>query len=278
MFVLCLLVLAATPAKVNALFEKSAALQREGRFLEAQAPLLEILALVKDPASPDRVQAQNNLGTAYRRNGEAAKAISVLEPLVATLSTAKKPARPEDLRVSMNNLAMAYLYGDRTADAKKLWERCLTFVPKTGDDEEAARVLDNLAGLLLSVNDAAGALPLATRASVVWLKLHGKESIDYGVSQSVLGTIALRQGRLDEGRTHLRAALAIHGKVLGEAHPDNAKIFNLLGELEFLAGRADAARQALVRSMEISKAAGFAFEHPQVQAAVAGLKALDRAK
>jgi Flp pilus assembly protein TadD len=89
---------------------------------------------------------------------------------------------------------------------------------------------------------------------LVWVKLDGKGSIDYGVSQSVLGTIALRQGRLDEGRTQLRAALAIHGKVLGEAHPDNAQILNLLGELEFLAGRADAARQALVRSMEISRA------------------------
>lgn len=271
---LAVLLVASTPQE---LLDQSAALQRAGKYKEAQAPLLEVLAQVKDPSSPVRRDAQNNLGTAYRRNGEAAQAVAVLEPLLAVISGSAKADR-EEKRIVMNNLAMAYLHAGRAADAQRLWERALALVPKTGDDEEAARALDNLAGLHLAANDPARAAPYATRAAAVWLRLHGKDSLDYGVSQSVLGTVAMRQGRFDAGRGHLQTALAIHIKVNGEAHPDCTPLYNLLGELEFLAGRFPQAREALTRSMQISKALGRPVEHPEVQAAVAGMLLIDRSQ
>jgi Tfp pilus assembly protein PilF len=261
------------PAEVQrarSLERQASELQRSGRYLDAEKPLLEAIALWTQYRGADDIEVLNdtmNLAVAYRRHGDAARAVPLLERASQGLAACKDADAPELRRRAMNNLAMAYQYADRRAEARKTWESLLEQLG-SAPSEERARVLDNLASLLREMGDLSHAEAYARRGYEDWRKLRGDEDVDTAVSLSVLGALESSTGRYKEARSHLEESLRITEKLRGPEHPEVA------GVLEVKTGHPQAARADYERSLAISRPrldAG----HSQITDALEGLRALD---
>ncbi len=273
-------VLAALPAaqakQARELEQQAHDLQAEGKFLEAQQPLQQAIALWEKAGPADRIEVLNdrvNLAAAYRRHGEPAKAVPLLEPTVKELQRLEHPDAPPMLRAALNNLATSYMYLERPADARHTWERCLALAGEGKPDAERARVLDNLAALELGEGDLDAADRYARKGYAEWIALRGKEDVDVAISTSTLGTIAMRRKKFDEARKLLHEALRVQEKLQGKDHPEVGAVLNLIGELELTTGHREAARTALERSYAIAKRS-LTEDSSQFQEAKAGLEKL----
>lgn len=270
------LAVAATPAEVakaEALMNEGFRLLNDGFFEEAQRPLLEATARWKKLGpkyEPDWRAAQNNLATAYRRQGKVELAIPILEEVVAAAGKVKGPDKLWRTRVALNNLGMAYKYANRSADARRVLDRAIGLAPSGPPDEELARELDNLANILIEDSDFMGAAPLLRRSTAAWLALRGRDDLDYGIAVATLGTLEMRQ-KLPGARGNLGEALRIVEKSLGPEHPEVSALLNLLGELEVREGHREAARKHFLRSLTIAEKALLP-DHPQLLEARAGVE------
>lgn len=272
--VVAAIVFAASPVDAEALMEEGSQLLAAGRFAEAQKPLTAAVAAWKALGpnyEADFARAQNNLATAFRRQGQFERAIALLEEVVKAAEVAKVERVPR-LRVSLNNLATAYMYAKRPAEARSSWERAIALAPKGAPDEELARELDNLATLVLDGGgDLSEADALLRRSTMAWLALRGKDDLDYGISLSVLGTVQMRREQYPAARKTLGQALKVQAKTLGPEHPDVGALLNLLGELEVRDGHPAVARPYFVRSLAIAKKS-LEPNHPQRLEAEDGLR------
>jgi tetratricopeptide (TPR) repeat protein len=251
-------------------------LQDQGKFAESKTVLLQAVERLKQLSGAARDEelqrAQNNLATAYRRLGEPKKAVELLEALVKP----KDPANAKDrvsLRVLLNNLAAAYRFAGQAPEARRALEMCVSLAPEP-PDEDAAIALDNLAALLIGEGDLDAAEKYARRGNAAWSALRGKEDIDYAISLATLGSIAAGRAKADEARRLYGESLRLQEKLRGPWHPDLGGLLNLIGLFEFEAGHPDAARKALLRSLEISRRASLREDHPQVEEAKLGLAVL----
>jgi len=262
--------------------EEGHELNRLGRYADAEKQFQAAHALWTKYRGPDDVDALNtlsNLAVMKRRKGDAQGAITLLEKAVDGLGRCKDPSAPQLRRDTVNNLATAYKYAGRAKQAQATWEGLLQQLQKVGGDEvaeEKARVLDNLATLLLDdVNDVAGAEKYARQGYAAWKAIRGDaEDPDLAISGSILGAVATRKGDLKEARRFLEQALRIHEKFAGADSPNVAATLNLLSDLEIAAGRFDAARADLVRSLEICRKLKLDPRHYLVVQAQNGLKKL----
>jgi tetratricopeptide (TPR) repeat protein len=147
-------------------FERQASeLQRSGRYLDAEKPLLAAIALWTKYRGADDIEVLNdtmNLAVAYRRHGDAARAVPLLERTSQGLAACKDADAPALRRRAMNNLAVAYQHTGRLAEARRTWESLLGLLG-SAPSEERARVLDNLASLLREVGDLSRAEAYARR-------------------------------------------------------------------------------------------------------------------
>lgn len=266
--------------RARALEHKAHELQRSGHYAEAEQPLVESIKIwkrLRGPRSIDALNDEINLAVSYRRRGEAARAVPLLEQAAAALRASTDADAPALHRQALNNLAAAYRGVGRSADARKALETCLAALTQGGPSEERARVLDNLATTLLELQDPAAAQPYAERGLAEWKALRGDEHPDVAVSMTVLGTLRMRRGQLAEARPLLLGALRITEKTRGAEHPEVGAALNLLGELEARAGKLDQARAHLERSLALLRKR-FGAGHPLVQTASEGLAAVERAR
>lgn len=261
-------------SRARDLERRASDLQRAGKYREAEKPLLEAIQLWKRYHGPNNIEVLNdemNLAVSYRRRGDARLAIPILERVASGLKASDDPDASELYRKALNNLSAAYRASGRLKEARVSLEKCLQELERGGTSEERARVLDNLAGILLEEDAPELAEDFARRALEEWKGLRGDEDVDVGVSMSVVGTALMRQGKLEEARPLLEGALAITERLRGKEHPEVGAGLNLIAELEFRSGRRELARKLYERSLALSRK-HLTEDHPQVQDAIHGLQ------
>lgn len=228
-------------------FERSKALlEQAAREYRAAGPAFEFEAL----------GSENDLATSYRRHGEPALAVSLLQRVTAALP--KAAALPADRltlqRVVLNNLGAALLDARQYAEAHRTWDSLFALTKRLPIDEETARALDNQANLYLIEEKLPQAEKYFRLGNAAWLELRGKDSLDYAISRIGLGTVFERSKRLSEARVMITEALAATERLLGPSHPDVGGVLNLLADVEIDSGNLDAAEKLLRRSLTISEA------------------------
>ncbi len=257
-------------ARALALKDEAFELQRAGRYLDAEKPLLQAIALWKLARGPQDLEvlaAEMNLAVSYRRRGEPERALPILERVVSELEVLPfEPEAAQVHRLACNNLAACYRHTGQLDKAlgllEMLWNMLdIPEMESVPDDHEAklawreerARILDNTADVLTQMNDLARAEVAATRANAEWVALRGQDDVDVAISLTHVGTIAMKNGHLDAARGHLRRSLELLERLLGPEHPHVAAALNVLGVSALLAGRLEEARAHAQRSLAISR-------------------------
>jgi len=133
-----------------------------------------------------------------------------------------------------------------------------------GDEHpQVAICLNNLAQLLFSQGDYAGAEPITREALAMWVKLHGGEHPYVGMGLNNLAHILLAQGDYAGAEPLFRRALALQRGLLGDEHPYVAMSLSSLGYLLLTqgdyAGAEPLFREALAMQREL-----YGGEHPHV--------------
>ncbi len=262
--------------RAQALEELAREHQRAGRYLDAQKPLEEAIALWTRYRGPDDVDALNdtmNLAVALRRYGATERAIPLLERVVQKLGESADADAPRLRQSALNNLATAYSFAGRPVDARHLWEQMLEPLRDGAPSEARARVLDNLAGTLLTLGDLPGAQAHAERGYADWRALRGELDVDTAISRGVLGELALASGEVAKARAHLRASLRTRERLLGPQHGQLTGVLNSLGKLERSARRPQVAAAYWRRSLAIGRK-HLAPDHTDIREATEGLASL----
>jgi tetratricopeptide (TPR) repeat protein len=231
-------------AKVLARIEKLALQARElqaaGKYAEAE-PLLTVISLAKlvhGENHPEVLRAEMNLAVSYRRRGDTALSLPILERVSDELS--HHLADPEGAylyRTALNNLAASLRWTGNLGKARAALEFCLSLIELAlplGDEtapEEHARVLDNLADVLIQQGELEAAEPYARRGVSEWRELRGDDAVEVAFPTSHLGLILMRRGQLAEARELLERSLQLLEKHLGTDHPTVGEMLNLMGTL-----------------------------------------------
>lgn len=275
-------------AKVRERIEKLAheahELQRSGEYARAEEPLQMVVSLSKllhGASHMETLRAEMNLAVSYRRRGDAALSLPILERVTAGLcGQIGDPEGAYLYRMALNNLAASLRWTGDLAKARASLELCLSMVelalPLDPDArEEQARVLDNLADVLVQQGDLSAAEEHAGRGLAAWLELRGEQDLDVGISMSHLGGIYLRRGNLTAARAFLERSLQLIESIAGPDHPTVGGSLNLLGALELSAGNLDVARERYTRSVTLGRQR-LTEDHPQVVEALEGLAEIER--
>ena len=130
--------------------------------------------------------------------------------------------------------------------------------------------------LFARAKDLAGAEKYAKQGYATWRALRGEgDDPDVAISETTLGTIALRKGDRKEARRLLEDAVRVLGASGGADSPNVAAALNLLSDVEEVEGRRDAARADLERSLAISRKLNLDSRHYLVVDAKQRLQRLD---
>lgn len=242
-------------ARARELEKEASDLQRAGKYHAAEKPLLEAIGIWKQFPGPGDIEVLNdemNLAVSYRRRGDGGLAVPILERVAAGLKVSRDVDAPDLYRSALNNLSAAYREVGRAQDALKTLEAVLAAIPDEGPSAERARVLDNLASVLLETEAMEKAEQYARRGVAEWKSLPDVDPVGPAISSSVLGTAFMRQGKLAEARPLLQASATTIEGALGE-HPVLCDMLNLVAEAEARSGHRDVARPILERSLRIAK-------------------------
>jgi tetratricopeptide (TPR) repeat protein len=255
-------------AKARDIERQASIAQREGRFADAERLLGEAIAIWTRLRGPDDVEVLNdqmNLAVAYRRWGEAARAVPLLERVVAMLPKTNDPDVPQLLLMAQNNLAAAYRGVQKLSLARQTWEHCLTDLDAAlGDQPHAdrARVLDNLATLVRDLGDFARSEALAHRGLLEWRAIRGDDDPDVATSKATLGAALMEQGKLDEAEPLFEDAVRTFESA--GAKLAAASTLTLIGALAAKRGNRERALACFERSLDLSRKF-FPDTHPEIQ-------------
>lgn len=261
----------------RALEKEASTAQREGRFADAEKPLLAAIAIWTALRGPDDVEVLNdemNLAVSYRRRGEAARAVPLLERVVQKLPASGDPDVPALLVTARNNLATTYRSLGRFALARKTWEACLVALDASPIDTphpDRARVLDNLAVVLRDMRDFTASEARARRGLAEWRALVGEEHTDTATAKSAVGAALLEQDKLDDATPFLVEALRTQEKV-GHELAISATL-TLFGALVLKRGDRAGAREEFERALGLARK-HLPDEHPEVRELLQSLRAL----
>ncbi len=141
--------------------------------------------------------------------------------------------------------------------------RAVVDVAQAREDEESARLCNELGQHLWQIGDYQGARPYYEKALAIRSKVLGEKHPDTAQSLNRLGYLLQSQGKLAEARHYFEAALAIREQLFGELHADTAESLNDLGGWLVAAGDWPAAQPYLERALRTGRAV-LGDEHPLV--------------
>jgi adenylate cyclase len=140
---------------------------------------------------------------------------------------------------TLNNTSIVYARLGRMEEATRSMERALTMAERIGNPHQIAFVLGNLGNLLTTVGDWTGAREHLEQA----MTLLGEEGVaNAAVPLSILGQLALREGRWDDAARLLNEALAVSERTGDRQLLEDGQSY--LAELDILTGNSqDAVRR-----------------------------------
>lgn len=188
-------------------------------------------------------------------------------------------AEHPDIAVSLNNLALLYIYRGDYTQAEPLYRRALAIREKVfgGEHPDTATYLNNLAYLYKAKSEYAQAEPLYRRALAIREKILGEEHPDTATSLNNLATLYDDIGDYTQAELLYRRALTIREKVLGAEHPDMAESLNNLAYLYKAKGDYTQAEPLYRRALTICENL-FGAEHPNTATLLNNLAELYFAK
>lgn len=139
--------------------------------------------------------------------------------------------------------------------AWQLHLRSVADIARTREDEQSARLCNEMGEHLRQIGDYSSARRYFEKALAIWQKVAGGEHLDTVESLNNLGHLLRDQGNLTEAQLCLENALALRKKVLGESHPKTAESYNEMGRWLYSKGELDAARQHFEQALAISTVA-----------------------
>ncbi|MEQ9641709.1 MAG: CHAT domain-containing tetratricopeptide repeat protein [Alphaproteobacteria bacterium] len=251
----------ATPAAAGAIadaYKRYKSLLDAGRYVEAEAPALEAIALARQQRGAehrDTAILMNNLGLLYRRMGRLADAETQLTGAMAIRRRTLGDSHG-DVAQSANNVGLLYLDLGRYGEAEPLLQEALAIRTRLygSDDPRLASTLQNL-GLLHWRLARFGEAETTLRRAV---ELRRRDGNDFrlGATLNDLGLLLVDVGRMNEARAVYNEALAAKRRAGGDSHPSLASTLTNIGRLERTAGNFDAADAALRRSLDLKQSTG----------------------
>ncbi len=202
--------------RVRSLEEQAADLEKNGRFAEAIAPALEVLAI------RGRAQGEDHWETVTAR----VKAETFAR--LAGLS----PADQSEIAATLRQIDEAdKLYGEgHYAEAEAILRRALAIRLKVLGEEhtETATIYNKLINSLADEGKYAEAEPLVRKALEIRRKLLGEDHPDTAESLNDLAVILNIQGKHAEAQPFYRRALAVRRDALGEDDHRTANTYDNL--------------------------------------------------
>ena len=169
---------------------------------------------------------------------------------------------PEHPQVAhtLNKIGMFHQNRSNYAAARPFLERALAIREKTigsdpndSDAIETATSLNNLANLLLHLEDYALAEKLFRRALIIQQKQFGMDHVDTASTLNGLGQIFMKRGQLANARKCLEQTVTVFRKTYGTDHLKTAMALSNLGNLLSEIGEFERARTCLDESLEINR-------------------------
>jgi DNA-binding SARP family transcriptional activator len=226
--------------------------------------LLTGLGAARERGTPRDVQAMlHMLGLCYRNRQELPEAIDAYEQAVALARTL-----PDlHLNVALNNLAMAYLYSNRGADAIRCLDEALAIVEAFGDETATTALLNNIGDAHRYLGQFEQALPYLERGLALALEL-GDSMAAYLLA--TLGEVHIGLANFREAAEYCRRSVDL---LRGLKHPSlMVKVLDFEGS----ALRADGDRAGARGSWTEALALCEQFELPEAVVIRAHLAELDR--
>ncbi len=212
------------------------------------------------PESREILAPIGNLGVAYSRSGNEARAEQVYLQTIALERKVLGPADRERL-TAIANLALLLSNTGRYRDARPWFEEALEISrSKFGEEHtNTAFVLDNYGVMLREAGEYDQAESSIREGLGIRMKLLGPEHRFTAESYLSLGQVlaARAQGSdLTTADTLLRRCLRIYHKVLGNDHPANAYVLQALGLVAYNQGRLPEAERRYREALAIRRAQG----------------------
>jgi len=208
----------------------------------------------------------------FFKQGQYADAEALSRRLVARAEAA---AGADSFQVAdaLDVLVTCLLRGGKVdPSSRQLAQRALTIRERAfgPDHPDVARSLNNLANVLGSTGDYAGARRLQERALAILEKALGPDHPDVAKSLNNLGRLLMATGDYAGARPLYERALAIKEKALGPDDPDVAASLNSLALLLYETGDYAGARPLYERALAIKEKA-LGPDHPDVARSVGNL-------
>ena len=210
---------------VRALTRLGSQLRRQGRYAEAEAPLLEALALSEQTFGADHLEVS----------------------------------------VPLNNLAVCYKYLARYVDAGPLYQRALRITERAlgPDHPDVATVYHNLGGLEHAAGNGLRGEPFARRAVRIRTRALGSRHPDVAADLTALAALLDQQRKYGESERLYRKALAIVESVYGPTHLAVAVNLNNLAAVQQARGCIREAEAMYRRALDIT-VRHLGDQHPKV--------------
>jgi tetratricopeptide (TPR) repeat protein len=227
---------------------KAGGRERAVSCAEAEVALAERFL---DAERPEALNAQADLGNAYRLAGRSAEAIPILDRVLAQRERILGPEDPATLQARVD-LASAYWSTGRTGEALELDERVLAervrILGREHPDTIMARA--NLAVSYDSVGRTAEALALSERVLAERERILGREHLDTIMVRSNLAVALESVGRTEEALAIKESVLKDRERILGVEHPDTIMARSNLAIAYELTGRTEEAVAIKERVLE----------------------------
>lgn len=225
------------------------AMDRSGRYEEAEAALTKAIAQLEETSSARGVaEARNDLGLLYWSRGYYASALPQYQQALQTWESLD----PLRTARTLNNIGTIYFQLGRYENALKVYKRSLKVRRELGDDRGVALVLNNIGlayqewGFLdhaYEVYQDAHALVDTMRTDMV-----------LGYTLNNLGTVLQARGLYAEALDHYQRSMRVYETIDNQG----GRVLNLIsiGKLYHEQGRSDEALQFLHAAYEQARAAG----------------------
>ncbi|MCA1680252.1 MAG: tetratricopeptide repeat protein [Actinobacteria bacterium] len=266
--------------KVAAFGALGSALRAQGRYGEAETPLLASLALAQTAHDAESliVHAATNLGVLYKYTGHFDEAEALYRRALQIVDARQGPEHVDAATLWHNLGGLEHSRG-RHAQAEPAARRALTIRTHAlgaGHPDVAAD-----AAALGAILDALGRLDEAEEllrgALQTFTTLLGPCHYEVAINTNNLAAVQYRRGRIDDAETLWRQALTIKQHLLGNNHPELAATIVNLGVLASARGQTQDARTRFEHALTLL-GPDITAEHPVHRAATHSLAKLAERK